>query len=111
MFDNKLKSQCQIDLVNSKQSRISGITYKLSSRLNLSTAENLYFSCVQSCLMYCLVVWGGVSLCSHRCDKTLKLQKRIAKNLLSRHFHGSDYIFRCARILKLSDMCRLLASL
>ena len=38
MFYNKLKFQCQIDLVNNKLSRFSGITYKLSSRVNLSTA-------------------------------------------------------------------------
>ena len=111
MFDNKLKFQCQIDLVNGKLSRFSGITYRLSSRLNLSTAKNLYFSCVQSCLMYCLVVWGGVSLCSHRCDRTFKLQRRIVKNLFSRHFHGSDCIFKCARILKFTDVYRLLVSL
>ena len=66
-------------LVNSKISRFSGIRYKISYRLNLSTAKNLYFSCVQSCLVYCLVVWGGVLLCSHRCDKTFKLQKRTVK--------------------------------
>ena len=42
MLDNKLKIQCEIDLPNSKLARFSGITHKLSSRLNLSTAKKLY---------------------------------------------------------------------
>ena len=45
MFDNKLKFQCQIDLVNSKLSRINGITYELSRCLNLSTARTFRVLC------------------------------------------------------------------
>ena len=56
MIDNKLKFLDQIDLVNVKMSRFCGITCRLSKRLNLSIAKNLYFACVHSTLIYCLVV-------------------------------------------------------
>ena len=66
MTDNKLKLQDQIDLVNDQLCRFCGITYRLSKRLNLSTAKNLYFACVQSTLIYCLVVWDGTCISTHR---------------------------------------------
>ena len=106
MFDIILKCQCQVDLVNSKLSRFSCITYKLNSRMNLFTAKNLYIWCVKSCIKQSLVVWGGASLFSHRCDKMFELKTHIVKNLFSRYFHVSDCFFKCARILKLSDMYR-----
>lgn len=110
MIDNKLKFQDQIDLVNVKLSRFCGITYRLSKRLNLSTAKNLYFACVHSTLIYCLVVWGGTCISTHRCDRTLRLQKRIVKNLFSRYFPASECLFKSTNILKLSDLYRLLVS-
>ena len=77
MIDNKLKFQDQIDIVNVNLSRFCGLTYRLSKRLNQSTAKNLYFACVHSTLIYCLIVLGGTCISSHRCDRTLRLQKRI----------------------------------
>ena len=42
---------------------------------------------------------------------TFKLRKRTVENLFSRHLHGSDCTFRCARILEFSAVYKLSVSL
>ena len=57
--DRSLKFNTQVDALKAKLSQLCGIAYRLRKFMNLQSAKNFYFSCVQSSLNYCLAVWGG----------------------------------------------------
>ena len=46
-------------------------------------------------------VWGGVSVCTGRCDTIFRLQRRIVLNLFSRYFSADVEILKFADIYKL----------
>ena len=69
MTDNKLKFHDEFDLVNIKLRKLCGITYRVSTHLDLSTAKNLYFACMHSTLKHRLVVRDGTCISTHSCDK------------------------------------------
>ena len=81
-IDNTLKFYTQVEHIQTKLYQLSGITFRLKKHLNLSTAKNVYFSCVYSTLTYCLAVWGGVSLCTRRCNRiNTLLHATVVKNI------------------------------
>ena len=105
-IDDKLKYNSQIEHIENKLARLCGVSFRLKSHFNLDTAKKFYFSCVYGTLGYCLSNWGGASLCSSRCDRIQRLQKRIAENLF-RKFHLNGCIFKAMKILKFKDIYRL----
>ena len=90
-----------------------GVTYRLKNFVNKKAAKNLYYSCVYSIVSYCIATWGGVLLCTHRCDALLRLQSKIIKNLFGKFFPSSSVacLFRELEILKLDDVYRLRVSI
>ena len=110
-LDKDLKFQSQVDHINSKLSSFCGITYRIRNRLNLSAAKNMYYACVYSTMTYCMAVWGGAAICTHRCDRTIRLHKRIVKNLFTNHYDDATCIFKAAGILKFIDIYKLLVSI
>ena len=97
-----LKFHSHIEYIENKLCRFSGISYKLRHHFNKSTALKFYYSCVYSSISYFLSVWGGVSLCTHRCDRIVRLQRRIVNNLFSQYFnHDPDAnVFKNMKLLK-----------
>ena len=109
-LDSNLKFNSQIAHVNCKLSSLAGITHRLGGRLSFDSAKNLYYSCVFSTVNYCLAVWGGAILCTHQCDRTFKIHKRIVRNLFFKHFKTSSCLFRSVRLLKLDDIYKFSVS-
>ena len=105
-LDSKLKFHSHIESVEIKLCRFSGVSFRLRNHFNKNTALKYYYSCIYSTLSYCLTVWGGVSQCTSRCSKICKLQKKIVKNLFSRHVPRNSNldIFKEVRILKFPDL-------
>ena len=111
-IDNTLKFYTQVEHIQTKLYQLSGITFRLKKHLNLSTAKNVYFTCVYSTLTYCLAVWGGVSLCTRRCNRiNTLLHATVVKNLFGVYYDAGECIFRCAGLLKFSDIYKLLVSI
>ena len=69
--------------------------------------KNLFFGEDFSVLSYCVSVWGGVTLCTSRCNRLNNLHKRIIKNLFDKYFPIGTCFFKVAKILKLGDIYRL----
>ena len=103
-LDEKLDYNVQLKSLESRLSRMCGITYKINSHLNLSSAKNVYFSCIYSILTYCICIWGGTLSCSHRADRLMRLQVRCVKNLFYRFCPPNVCIFKHMNILKLNDL-------
>ena len=111
-LDNQLKFHSQIENIEGKLSRYSGISFRLRNHFNRKTALKYYYSCVYSSLSYCIAVWGGVSLCTSRCARILRLQRRIVKNLFSRYFpNNPDDIFKVVCLLKFPEVYKLKVSI
>ena len=106
-LDDHIKYHDHIQYVENKLVQLCGASYRLKKHFNKSTALNFYYSCVYSVFNYCLCVWGGVSLCTTRCNRIASLQKRILKNLFCECTLESDDIFKSMRILKFIDVYKL----
>ena len=109
-LDSGLKFQSHIDITKTKLSRICGSSFKLRSHVNLNAATNLYYSGFYAIATYCISCYGGVMMCSRRCDSLLRIQKRVVKNLFSKFFPNSANLYKDAKILKLNDVYRLRVS-
>ena len=101
--DDNLKFQSQIESLEVKFSRQCGISYRLRDRFHTTSAKCFYYSCVYSVITYCLCVWGGALLTSHRADRLSVLQGKILKNIF-RGTRTNDSVFVEHEILKLQDV-------
>ena len=70
-----------------------------------------YYSCVYSTIFYCLVTWGGVAMCTRRCDRVTKLHNRIVSNLFSKYFNDNNDVFKSVKLLKFPDIYKLRVSI
>ena len=80
-IDNALNFNEQLKLLKTKLSRLSGISYRLSSYFNMSTAKKFYFAFVYSALIYGISAWGGSLHYSGVTPRLIRLQEKIVKNL------------------------------
>ena len=110
LIDDHLKFHNHIELIENKLARLCGISFRLQNYFNRETALNFYYSCVYSVFNYCLTVWGGVSACTSRCDRLIRLQNRIVENLFSKYVPRYDQIFKYMEILKFNDVYRFTVS-
>ena len=85
-FGSKLKFNRHVSELCKKLSRYCGIAHRLKYKLNLHTATP---HSTHSTVTYCIPIWGGMLLNSHRGDKLNKLQDRIVKNLFSQFYPKS----------------------
>ena len=107
-IDHSLKYHNHISSVKTKLSRFVGISYRLTSLFNYSTAKKFYYGCVYPAFNYCIGVWGGVLMCTERANDLLSLQRRIVKNLFTKFYqHDNGWIFASARIMKFNDVYRM----
>ena len=111
-IDGKLKFQVYIDKLTSKISKVCGISYRIGSLLDLTTAKCFYYAFFYSTVTYCLTAWGGCLLHSERGRKLCKLQDRIVKNLFG-PFEDvpTDQLYSTFDLLKLVDIYRFRVAL
>lgn len=105
-IDSKLKFDEQINHLNSRLSRQSGVAYRLGPKIPLHTARTLYYSMTYSIIKYCLTIYGGLLVGSSRGRGLERLHKRIIVRLFSPHFRNLSYdqMLCRLRILKLPDL-------
>ena len=103
-IDEKLNYDYQLKSLETKISRMCGITFRIKNNLNLNSAKNVYYSCIYSILIYCICVWGGLLTCTHKTDRLIKLHVRCIKNLFSKFCPVDVCIFKYMKLLKLKDL-------
>ena len=89
-----LKFQPPIDHMERKLTQYCGISYRLMNDFNYDTARKLYYSCVYSTFTSCRSVWRDVSQCTSRCERIIKLQQRIVKNVFAKYFLKYNVMFK-----------------
>ena len=110
-IDDRLNFNFHVDYIKGKLAQYSGVTYRLSNYFSLHTARTFYYSMIFSLLSYCICIWGGVFMSSHRADQIIRLQNRIMKNLFQRYFINSNCLYRDLCIFKVEDMYKFNSSL
>ena len=107
IIDQSLKFQPHIEALMSRLSQVCGASFRLKHHLNLIAAKKMYYACFYSIATYCIGIYGGTMLCTHRCDRLVRLQAKIMKNLFSKFFPSTRCLFKKIKILKLPDVYRL----
>ena len=105
-IDDKLKFHVQINHIEAKLSRYCGVSYRLKQHFNRDTALKYYYSCVYGTIRYCLANYGGVAMCTRRCQRVESLQKRIVENLFRNFCQKDGCIFKEMKLLKFPDIYR-----
>ena len=83
-IDQKLKFKHHVTAISNKISKSVGIMFRLSPYISCTALLNVYYSLVNSYLMYCNTIWGGTYE-SHLYPLTI-LQKRCIRIV-----HGASF--------------------
>ena len=111
LFDDNLRFKTHIKSVQTKLSRMCGVSYKLKYNLDFNSAKNMYYACVYSVFSYCIALWGGVMFCTGNCNRIIRLQEKIIKNLFSHLYAPGACLFKILEILKIPDVYKLRVSI
>ena len=88
-----------IDLLSNKLAQCAGVLNKLKRFLPIHILRTLYFSIVQSRIMYCILTWG---FDYYRIEK---LQKRFVRIISSSKYNAhSEPLFKILDILKIEHL-------
>ena len=88
-----------IDLLSNKLAQCAGVLNKLKRFLPIHILRTLYFSMVQSRIMYCILTWG---FDYYRIEK---LQKRFVRIISSSKYNAhSEPLFKILDILKIEHL-------
>ena len=88
-----------IDLLSNKLAKCAGVLNKLKRVLPIHVLRTLYFSMVQSRMMYCILTWG---FDYYRIEK---LQKRFVRIISSSKYNAhSEPLFKVLDILKIEHL-------
>ena len=88
-----------IDLLSNKLAKCAGVLNKLKRVLPVHILRTLYFSMVQSRMMYCILTWG---FDYYRIEK---LQKRFVRIISSSKYNAhSEPLFKVLDILKIEHL-------
>ena len=110
-IDNHLRFNKHIGYLQSKMSRICGISYRLSRHMNIKTAKNFYYSCAYGVITYCLASYGGVFNCTRKGERLEKLLNKIIKNQFGPYHPSSPCLYKTMGLLKLREIYKLKAAL
>ena len=88
-----------IDLLSNKLAQCAGVLNKLKRFLPIHILRTLYFSMVQSRIMYCILTWG---VDYYRIEKLLKRFVRIISS--SKYNAHSEPLFKILDILKIEHL-------
>ena len=112
-IDDQLKWDAQISHVNTKVSQGIGIICKLRHTLPLQSLRNLYFSFIQSHILYGITLWGlskssqrtiGTKLITQM-SKCVKLMTYSSKNVNPNELFSVNKILNLEKLLIL-DSCK-----
>ena len=103
-LDENLKYHKQIENLESKLSRLSGVAYRLKKGLNMKAAKSYYYSCIYATVNYCICVWGGVLQSTGRGTKLCKLYEKCVRNIFYGLYPQGECPFKSINILKLKDI-------
>lgn len=110
VIDSQLKWRPQIDEVQEKLSKITGIVYRIRNHLDESNLRLIYFALVYPHLIYCSAIWGGA--CKTYIDNLFISQKKLIRTMYGRgRYDHTDGLFKDNNLLKLHDILDLQAGL
>ena len=105
-MDDQLTWDFHVDQKARKIAKWTGILNKLKRCLPSRTLQLIYYSLIQSSLLYGLSVWGHSKF--SKSNRLVILQKRAARIVAKKHFLShTDPLFKYYNILKLPDMYTL----
>ena len=105
-LDDHLSWKSHYDMLYSKLRKANGLISKLRHFAPRSILLNFYYSFFESHLRYACQTWAQNP---NSCTRIFKLQKQCVRLLTFSNFHAnSSPIFADLRILKLSDLVKLL---
>ena len=99
LLNENMSWKPHIDLLANKLAKCAGVLNKLKHVLPIHILRTLYFSMVQSRMMYCILTWGFVH---YRIEK---LQKRFVRIISSSKYNAhSEPLFKVLDILKIEHL-------
>ena len=109
LLDFKLNWKSHLQSVQSKLSSACGILYKVRNSINQKVARMIYYGIAHPYLNYCNLVWS--SCYPSNLQPLQTIQKKLIRLILKRNrWAPSDPLFKQLRILKLSDMNKLITA-
>ena len=85
-MEKNLKFASHVENISSKIAQFIGIAHKLVALFFLTAARNYYYYCVQTTLIYCITVWGGVINATYRGKKFIKRHDRLVKKTFGKFY-------------------------
>ena len=105
-LDLNSKYNSQVKHMCGRLSRLCGMTYRLTSVINLKSAKQVYFSCAYAVARYCICNLGGALRFGYSTNQLCRLHKKWDDNLFSKFVPQSCCIFKVVGIFKLSDILK-----
>ena len=107
VFDEGLKFNIHIDQLCKKISKDVYLLYCSKKFMPVWAKRLLYFSYVQSHLMYGLSIWGPLITAVNK-DRLLKLQKKAVRAIYNLPYYGTTvFAFKELNVLKFEDLLKL----
>lgn len=110
IIDDQLKWKPQIDDINEKLSKLTGIIYRIRNNLSKEHLRLIYFALVYPHLLYCSAIWGGGY--GTDLNSLFTTQKKILRTM---HYKGrydhSNLLFADSKLLKLNEILDLQVAL
>ena len=85
-LNTRLKYRAHSKYLKTKLSLLCDVMFQLSNFFDFHASKNMYSSCINSVISYCIGVWGGVSQRTSRCGIPNMVHKEILKILFSNFF-------------------------
>ena len=102
VIDKHLTWKSHTNMISHKVRKTIGIMSKLKKFIPVETMLTLYNSLIHPYLNYGIIAWGTQS------DKLVKLQKRAIRTISNSKYNAhTDPLFKCYKILKVTDLCAL----
>jgi len=102
-MDDKTRYGRPIEVLKVILSRFYEMSYRLKEHLNLKAARNIYYSCIFSCVKYCICIWGGKLQLTQIANNVVRLHLKIIRNLFSKFANEGGCLFTKFKISKLED--------
>jgi hypothetical protein len=106
IIDKNLSWSEHIKVLKQKLSRAAGVLNRVKNLLPLATLKLLYFSLVESHIIYCCEVWG--SCAGGYLNQLHVIQKRAIRSICKQHYRAhTNILFKNLKILPVFDIVNL----
>ena len=104
-LDSKFNFRRHINIVSSKLSQLSGISYYMRRFLTLEAANSIYYSFTYSILNYGIALWGGILQNSNK-SALQTSQNKVIRNLFRPHYPtlSTDELFSKCKLLNVKQI-------